>query len=81
MQQRFHVQKERKLPLLSDKRGREREGRVGLQGALCSSLFFPSLSPVWLQPSLFSSRTRALFINVKHLHARVPHCTIYAFRL
>lgn len=60
---------------------REREGRVGLQGALCSSLFFPSLSPVWLQPSLFSSRTRALFINVKHLHARVPHCTIYAFRL
>ena len=40
MQQRFHVQKERKLPLLSDKRGREREGRVGLQGALCSSPSF-----------------------------------------
>lgn len=46
------------------------------------SLFFSSFSPLpWLQPSLFSSPTRTLFINVKHSHARVPHCTIYAFRL
>lgn len=42
MQQRFHVQKERKLPLLPDKRGGERERGKG--GFARSALLFSLLS-------------------------------------
>lgn len=89
MQQRFHSVKENArrsatigaafiTPSRAIKGGR---GKGEFCKEVSPALLFFLLSSQWLQPSLFSSRTRALFINVKHLHARVPHCTIYAFRL
>lgn len=63
MQQRFHVQKERKLPLLSDKRGRERErGKGGFaRSALLFSLLSFSVPGVVAAFAIFVSYPRSIY--------------------
>lgn len=63
MQQRFHVQKERKLPLLPDKRGGERErGKGGFaRSALLFSLLSFSVPGVVAAFAIFVSYPRSIY--------------------